>query len=210
MSNAVFPAFSGLTWDVVRRRISSTLVVAAANLKETRIAQAEDPVYEWELTYELLRDDPSAGAYLIDGYTEMEYLMGFLDARQGSFDSFLFLDPNDNAAFDQATIPATGDGANKLFQLARQRGGNGYSQQIQNAKGAPSIYVAGVLQTSGYTIGDTGLVTFTAAPANGSAVTWTGQFYFRVRLSDDQQDFNNFVNGMWATNTAIKFRSINV
>lgn len=208
MSNAIFPALPGLTWAVVKRRISSTIVVQNASGKEVRVPQWQDPIYEFEFTYELLRDDPTAGAFLIAGFTEFMSLVGFINARQGSFDSFLYLDPNDNTATGESCMPATGDGSNKLFQLARQVGGNGYSEKIQNTVGAPGIYLAGTLQSSGYTVSDTGLVTFTTAPPSGHAVQWSGNFYFRCRFSDDSQDFVNFTARMWNTSNAIKFRSV--
>ena len=198
MSNALFPALPGLTWTVVKRRISSTIVAQNSGGKEVRVAMWQDPIYEFEMNYELLRENPA----------ELAQLIGFINARQGSFDSFLYLDPTDSAATAQACIPATGDGTNKLFQIARQVGASGYSETIQNVNGSPAVYLNGVLQSSGYTVGATGIIAFTAAPSSGVAVTWTGNFYFRCRFSDDQHDFTNFSNGLWSSQSPVKFRSV--
>lgn len=207
MSNAIFPSLPGLDWSVVKSPTFNTLVVASANLKETRVALAQDPVYRFTMSFSYLRDDPSDSAHLINGYTELAALMGFIEARQGSFDSFLYLDPNDFAATAQATIPPTGDGTNKLFQLARQRGGNGYSETVQNVKGTPTVYVGGTAQASGYSIGDTGLITFNTAPASGAAIAWTGEFYFRCRFGSDAQDFTNWIQDVWESQT-LTFQSV--
>ena len=59
--------------------------------------------------------------------------------------------------------------------------------------------------TTAYTVNSTGLVTFTAAPASGVAITWTGTYYYRVRLLQDQADFSLFMQSLWELKT-IKFR----
>jgi len=49
--------------------------------------------------------------------------------------------------------------------------------------------------TTNYTIGTSGVVTFTAAPANGAVLTWTGTFSWLCQFDDDElglwQDFVN-------------------
>lgn len=40
-------------------------------------------------------------------------------------------------------------------------------------------------------------VTFGAAPAAGAALTWTGQFYYRVRFKQDMMDFEQFMKDFW-------------
>lgn len=208
MSNAVFPALPGIAYSVTKAPTFSTVVAKNAAGKEVRVALWQDPIWKFELPFEFLRDDPNDSAYLINGQTELDTLMGFVVARQGSFDSFLYLDPTDNQATAQATIPATGDGSNKAFQLARQRGGNGYSETIQNINGTPTVYVAGVAQSgSAYTLSSTGLITFTTAPTIGQAVTWTGGFYFRCRFTQDESDFENWMNLLWKAQK-IEFQSV--
>ena len=94
----------------------------------------------------------------------------------------------------------TGDGATKTFQLSRAYGsGFTFAEPVANLNGNPSIYVGGVLQTLGtnYTMDTAGNVTFTTAPGNGAALTWTGSYYYRCRLLQDTSDFSNFMQDLW-------------
>ena len=56
---------------------------------------------------------------------------------------------------------------------------------------APRIYFDSALQTSGYTIGQTGVVTFGSAPPNGVAVTADLAWFWRTRYDSDQLEFSN-------------------
>jgi uncharacterized protein (TIGR02217 family) len=49
----------------------------------------------------------------------------------------------------------------------------------------PSIYISNVLQTTGYSISSSGLVTFTSAPAAAAQLTWSGEFDVPVRFDAD-------------------------
>jgi uncharacterized protein (TIGR02217 family) len=52
-----------------------------------------------------------------------------------------------------------------------------------------SLYISGVLQTTGFTLDDeTGIVTIASAPA-ASTVTWTGRFYVPVHFQSDTIDW---------------------
>jgi len=94
-----------------------------------------------------------------------------------------------------------GDGSTKVFQLSRAFGAGGFTfvEPVQNLNGAPSIYVGGVLKNAGtdYTISSTGLVTFSSAPANAVALTWTGGYYYRCRFLQDELDLSRFLQGLW-------------
>lgn len=190
MGNAVLPVLPGLTWNCVSAPNFSTKVQRAVSGRELRASFRAYPLWTFRLGYEVLRDG-AAGV-------ELDTLLGFFLARQGSFDSFLYSAPSDNAV---TAMPfGTGDGATTVFQLTRALGAGGFSftEPVQNLNGTPSIYVAGVLQTSGVTIGATGLVTFAAAPAAGQVLTWSGSFYYRCRFKDDVADFEQFLQGLWA------------
>lgn len=58
--------------------------------------------------------------------------------------------------------------------------------------------MAGVTQSpAAYTITATGLLVFVTPPAAGSAITWSGTFYYRCRFLDDSADFSKFMQGLW-------------
>lgn len=44
-------------------------------------------------------------------------------------------------------------------------------------------------------------VTFTPAPSAGATITWTGNFFYRVRFKKDSADFNEFMFNLWELKT---------
>ena len=189
MSNAVFPVLPGLKWGVVRHPSFSTTKKKAVNGREYRAANMIYPEYVYKLSYEFLRD-------LRSGVDELRTLEGFFLQRYGSFDSFLWTDPDDNSATAQQI--GTGDGTTTAFQLVRSWGG--FTMPVYDVNGAPQIYKAGVLQTvtTHYTLGSTGVVTFVTAPSAGQAITWTGSYYKRVRFELDYTEFEKFMAQLWS------------
>jgi uncharacterized protein (TIGR02217 family) len=185
VSNAVFPALPGLTWDVKKTPRFSTLVQTAASGREVRAALWTLPLYEWTLAFDVLRDG-SLG--------EIRTLMGFFLQRQGGFDSFLYSDPTDNAVANQQI--GTGDGSTTAFQLVRSYGG--FAEPILDLNGTPTLLLNGAVQNpSNYAVSATGLVTFTAAPAAGAVIGASFAYYFRVRFKEDMAEFGNFLQNLW-------------
>jgi len=187
MGNAVFPTLAGVAWPKPKAPIWKTTVQQAVSGRELRAAFRQYPLYKFTLTHDFLRADSTNA--------ELQTLLGFFNARKGSWDSFLYTDPLDNAVTAQSF--GTGDGATTQFQLVRSFGGD--IEPVMNLNGNPSVYKAGVLQTlgSGYTISN-GLVTFATAPANGAALTWTGSYYYRCRFERDSEDFEGFLQDLWS------------
>lgn len=190
MSNVLLPTLPGLAWNTKKTPEFNTGVQRSVNLSELRASFSSTPVWNFERDYELLRDDAT---------TELAQLVGFFLARYGAWDSWLFADPDDSIAL---LMPfGTGDGSTTAFQLKRALGV--YSEAVSNIAAAPSIYKAGVLKTvtTDYAISATGLVTFTSAPANGAALTWSGTYYFRCRFKNDMQEFEQFMSKLWDAKT---------
>jgi uncharacterized protein (TIGR02217 family) len=189
MSNIVFVPPTGLAWSVFKAPSMSTIVQKAVSGKTSRTQLWANPVWDFKLTWDLLKDRGSAP-------TDLRYVMDFFLARGGSFDTFLYTDPSDNAVTAQNF--GTGNAATTTFQLVRQLVPGGFSEAIQNVNAA-QIFDNGVLQTTPgqYSINTLGQVVFVAAPAAGHALTWTGTFYFRLRFKLDLQEFEEFVNQLW-------------
>lgn len=187
MSNQILPSFPGQKWPFTRSPKHSTTVKTSVSGREFRFSNWSYPKYEWKFDFEVLRE---TGAL-----TEMRTLMGFVNARGGSFDSFLLADPDDNAVTLQAV--GTGNGTTTQFQLVRTWGG--YVEPVYNLNGAALIYVNGVLRTltTHYTISATGVVTFVTPPPNGHAVTASFSFYWRVRFTKDGFDFGQQMQDLW-------------
>lgn len=187
MSYVVFPSLPGLDWNVVKTPMFRTTVKESISGLESRTPLWSYPVWEIEMQYEFLRADVA--------YTELQTLIGFFLARQGSYDTFNYLDPDDNAVTDQQF--AIGDGTTKDFQLARAY--QGFLEPVFRVSGTPTIKVNGVTKATpaDYTINSEGLVSFVTAPTSTHPITWTGSFYYRVRFADDSADFRAFMKNLW-------------
>ncbi|MFZ5544404.1 MAG: phage head spike fiber domain-containing protein [Pseudomonadota bacterium] len=130
MSNAVFPTLPGLKWDQQRTVLAPPVhVKTTPSRREFRSRSASVPRYQYALTYEWLKSGARG--------TDLETLVGFFNARGGSFDSWLYLDPDDNSVTDQ-TI-GMGDGAATQFQVVRTLGG--FVEAVSAFNGSPAIYI---------------------------------------------------------------------
>jgi len=197
MGNAVFPTLPGLMFNQTRTPIWKTITRETVSGREFRTGFMASPRYRFKLQFEFLRQDAVN--------SEFRTLLGFFNSQQGSMISFLYSDPDDNAVTAQAF--GTGDASTTQFQLTRTLGG--FAEPVYAVNGTPTIYVNGVAKTAGtdYTIGSTGIVTFTAAPAASAALTWTGSYYWRVRFLQDTTEFNKFMAGLFEAKS-IEFESV--
>lgn len=201
MSTQVFPsstALPGLTFDIERAMLWNTQVQEAVSGKETRIAYWAYPRYTWTLTYEFLRSSTS--------FNEFQTLWSFLNARQGRFDSFLYLDDTDNTEVGQQL--GTGDSTNRSFQLLANFGGSSsILAPILAPNAVTKVTVAGSsVSSTTFTVNGwqstaasgPGSITFsTFAPSGGQAVTADFTYYFPVRVDDDIGTFVEFMSKLW-------------
>ena len=187
MSDAIFPALPGLTWNIQRTPVWSSINQRGVSLMETNVALASYPLYQITLTYAYLWSTAAKA--------QLQTLVGFFNARNGAADTFLYTMPDDSSVTAQQF--GTGDGSTKGFQLVRTFGS--FDEPVKDVNGTPSVYVGGVLKTAGtdYTLSATGKVTFTSAPANAAALTWTGSYYWRCRFMQDSTDFNKFLRDLY-------------
>lgn len=198
MSNAVLPTFAGLKWDKIMSPEFSTKTQRSVNGRELRAAFMQYPLWTFKQAFEVLRDSASL--------LELQTLIAFFCSRNGSFDSFLFTNPDDYAV--TAYQFGLGTGAATQFQLVRQVTGGGFSfvEPVQNVNAITGIYDNGtpVVEGAGagkYTISSTGLVTFGTAPVAAHSLTWTGTYYYRVRFLNDKQDFKKLMMGLWSADS---------
>lgn len=190
MSNALFPTLPGVQIEVKRMPVHKTTIKGAVSGREYRARHMTSPRYRYTLSFEFLRDGRG-------GYDEFKPLLGFFNARGGSFDSWLFNDQDDNTA--TAQLLGVGNGVQTQFQVVRTLGG--YVEPIYDLQsGTFAFYLNGVIQSAGVSYGG-GVVTLATPPGAGVAVTWTGQFYWRCRFMQDQLDFNKFMHRLWSLKT---------
>jgi uncharacterized protein (TIGR02217 family) len=120
--------------------------------------------------------------------TQLDALIAFFRARKGRAHGFRFKDWTDYQATGESL--GVGNGSTNQFQLVK-RYVSGAASETRIIKkpvsGTVQIYVNAVLQTSGVSTDTaTGLVTFTTAPALGSALSASYQFDVPVRFDTDR------------------------
>ena len=194
MSNSVYPTLPGLAWGLTRTPIWKTGRSETASGREFAVSYMTYPRYVYRLQYEFLRETGS--------FTELQTLVGFFNLMRGSFDSFLFLDPDDTAVTAQQF--GVGDGVTTKFQLTRTRGG--FAEPVFDLiAGTYAIYANDAIQNSGVSITN-GLVTFTTAPASNVVLTWTGTYYWRCAFINDTTEFSQFYQRLWEAK-AVEFKT---
>lgn len=161
------------------------------------------------------RYDAATGIKTLD---DIHAVIAFFEARSGRLYGFRFKDFADyksgppNAAvtpLDQRI--ATGNGATQSFALQKTYSSGPAAWVRAIAKpvaGSVRVAVAGV-ETSAFTLDtSTGVVTFTAAPANGTAVTAGFEFDVPVRFDTDHLAINlaNFRAGEIAAIPLVEIR----
>lgn len=186
MSNAIFPTLPGLAWGIFKTPTWKTAIQQSVSGKEVRTSYRSVPIWKFSLTYEFLRGG--------NGRTELQQLIAFFNLRKGSFDSFLLRDSSDNVATAQQF--AVGDGVKKSFVLLHSIGGwvepVGFATNV-----AVSVNGTPVASPAQFSAADGINVVFVTAPAAGAILTWSGDFYYRVRFTKDEMEFEQFMKDLW-------------
>ena len=138
-------------------------------------------------------------AYGIRRADDLAAVVAFFEARNGRLYGFRWKDwadyksclPSQTPAATDQTI-GTGDGARTAFQLVKAytSGSQTWARTIAKpVNGTVKVAIDGNEQTSGWFVDTTtGLITFTTAPANGTAITAGFEFDVPVRFDTDTLD----------------------
>jgi hypothetical protein len=197
----------------------ATVEKTSAGFSETRIAQAINPRWHWSLIYNYLKSYPG-DLYPGNSYPDYHILQGFIMARMGKWDTFLYNDPSDYSVGPALLAggqpnPAAGlqlvqDSSTGIYYSPIQRnfGGQFYEDITDLQASGISVYANGAVKTGGtdYSVGGPGLaipgytfeglyIQWAALPA--TPITAQFQFYFRVRFESDQQDLEQFMQFLW-------------
>lgn len=219
MSNDIYPTgILGLAYTVTKTPEFSTTIQKSPNGSTYRLQQQQNPVWTFQLIYEVLKDRGILSPYT---YSEYRILQGFFLARQGQDDDFLFDDPTDNSVGPalnpdltpntQAALQVVTDGLGNYYSPIQRNFGGQFFEDITDLNGSIAVYANGTLMalTTDYTIGGPGLaipgfacsglylhwVAVGTPPA--TPVTAQFNFYFRVRFGVDKQDFEQFTYDLW-------------
>jgi len=138
-------------------------------------------------------------AYGVRRADDLAAVVAFFEARNGRLYGFRWRDWGDYksclpsqtpSATDQAI--GTGDGTVTAFQLVKAytSGSQTWTRTITKpVAGTVTVALGGVVQSSGWSVDiTTGLVTFTTAPANATAITVGFEFDVPVRFDTDRLD----------------------
>ena len=198
MTIPTFPALPGLLFPVKRSPSGKSVRQESISGRRTVLPLRTIPRWSWEIDFEFLRNALYGG-----GFTELEQLTAFYLAQMMGGTCFAYNEVNDNTATLQGF--GVGDGATTQFQLVRARGG--YTEPVYLAS-ITGLTVGGVAKTSpaNYTLGPSGIVTFTSAPASLAALVWTGTYTWLCRFDEDSLNLTDFMQGL-SDAKALKFSS---
>lgn len=126
-------------------------------------------------------------AHGVKTQAQLDSLIAFFRARKGRAHGFRFKDWTDYSVQNQ--LIGTGNGTATTFQLVKS-----YVSSIIETRtikkavsGTVNVYKNGILQTSGVSVdANTGMVTFSVAPAGGVSITADFEFDVPVRFDTDR------------------------
>lgn len=184
MSDAFFPVLRGRGWDIKKRPLFSTRIQRSVAGFETRTAYFSTPLYTFELKHDVLQDAEA----------DLETLLGFFNARQGSFDSFLYLDTSDYKATDEIFGAVAAADSLGPYPLTRSYGG--FVELVEAPTTIDAVKLNGTtLDAATYSVTG-GRVLFLQPPGVG-VLSWSGTYAYRVRFVDDELEFNQIMDGLW-------------
>jgi len=208
----IFPSLP-FGFSVHKRPTFSSVVLTAVTGREVGSARQGFPLWEFELTFEILRDQTLniVPDLYLSPYAEFRQAAGAFMEAKGQVGEFFFNDPSDNSRSGQ--LLGRGDGIKTVFRFVRDWGTGllAFAEPVGgvNTLGVINIYVNGVITAPGvdWTIDSTQRnVILTSAPGSGVPVA-DFSFFYRCRFLEDSNDFEQFFSNRW-TLKALKFRSI--
>jgi hypothetical protein len=195
-----FPALPGQGWTVHKKPTFSTLVANHVSGREVRDSLWQYPLWEFELAFDALASD--SASYPGIGAQSLQSLMGLFLQCQGQFGTFLYVDPTDNAVVDQGV--GIGDGVTTNFTMGRSLGG--FTEPVGWVTTLTNVKINGTVR-SGPTVTTPNTLALGAAPAAGAIVTASFSYAFLCRFLEDSNDFEQFMQNLWAVQS-LKFRSV--
>ncbi len=223
MATPILPPLAGRGWSVKRSPQWKTRVQESISGKRTRIAAWSYPRWQWELSFELLRQagtNQQAPSFAGATWSEFAQLAGFFNSLSGRQGVFLFTDPDDNTATGQGI--GLGDGSSVAFPLVRSFGG--YSEPIFAVNAMTSLTVNGVSKVLGTdydvvtwdglnlsagnpNVAAPGTLFFGSAPASGATIVATFSFFWPCEFEEDSLGFEKFMAALYQAKS-VKFSSL--
>jgi hypothetical protein len=178
-----FPSLSGLAWSMRVTPRFATIAHDRASGKSGRRMKMRYPLYEIELSFDLLRSDAAD--------LELQQLMGFFESLEGQAQPFWLAPPG--LATLESQLIGTGDGVTTVFPIVRSTGA--FTEPLAGVSVLSAVRVGGVTQApASYSLssGYEPSLTFTSAPPNGAAINIDGSALWLCRFADDTLGFEQF------------------
>lgn len=194
----VFPTIATLGWSVIRTPRFANLKAMHVSGKEIRSPMAVYPIWEFELTYQMVDSGP-AQTY--------QQLLSFFQAMRGRGGKFVYIDPE----FQQCTSQylGTGTGFRDTWTLCRSIAN--FEEPIGYLVALTAVYVNGVeLASSAYTVlydGKWPQVRLSAPAAIGAIIAADFSYGFVCSFYNDQQAFEEFMS-TWHSAKSVKFKTV--
>lgn len=204
----IFPIMrSGLAGLPVHKKPTfASIVATSVSGREVRSPQQAFPLWEFEVPFEILRDqtqniDPDDPTSF--GFHELEQMMGLFYVAAGQYGAFYYQDMTDYSR--RAQLIGLGDGTTKVFTAVRSFGPIS-NEPVGGIARIFDLYLGGTVQSAGSYSFSGNKITFVTAPSASVAITIDFAFYYLCRFIEDTQDYEQFMRNMW-TLKACKFRS---
>lgn len=204
-------------FSIHKRPTFASTVLSPTSGREVTGFQAPYPLWEFELTYEQLKDETQNSNKVpfasVSGFAELQRVLSLYLVCNGQYKGFLYNDPDDNSRANQAV--AVADGTTTRFVVPRVWGSGSYA--LIEPVGAINVMVAVYFDTGGgpvlqdpllYYISGNALV-FYSAPANGTTISATFTFYYFCRFIEDSLELSQFMQGRWGL-ASLRFRSTSI
>lgn len=224
MSSLFYPLdLPGLTWESTKSPNFSTSMPQGDGGREVRVAIYPVSAWQWKLAYSFVKQ----GRVGADSQAGLNELMAFYNAVRAGWDDFLFRDPNDNLVSSPQVFAISDGVTPLYQLSRQITGQSGTMTDIINAVPATptppvwispiypgdssvTIYLNGTptafsgIANIGMNIVNDGQIGFGnltvgngAIPTAGTILSWSGNFYFRVKFATDVSEFAEFMLNYW-------------
>ncbi len=198
----LFPDLPGKSWSIMKSALFDTMVVQHASGRELRAPRRAAPVWQFSLQYDgLAHDFAHHGLF----FRSLQMLIGATHSAKGQALPFIYADQLDDYAQD--SILGYGDGVNRTFYFQRPIGI--YAETVQYVTAIDAVRVNGTPQFYNWDLVWPNILKFnsSSAPISGADITSDFNFAYICRFLSDQQDFENFIEGLCQVRS-LKFRTV--
>lgn len=176
MSLPIFPILPTMAWNSQKLQRWDTQIQKSGSGKRKALSRWTYPEWGIECSYTCL------------SIKDIERVAGFFALVRGQFQPFLWKDPED---YKQTKVRiGTGNGVNRDFQLLRNLA-DLYVEPVRDiVDGTFMVYVNDIPVAA--SIGSDGWITTAVPPVQGTVVSATFEYYWRVVFDDEELSWSNF------------------